>query len=304
MNTRKYLNTTPHRKNKTKKNKKTPTTPTPTPPPTPPPEIKIVPPNKLMYASKTHKGDEILKHAKREEEKTHNHCVKDNITWLSNYEVAKLYKNDSNHLYKWKINKPTKLIKTTPKNESFFERVFKSSTHDLEPIINSPPSQQESRNHKYFKMTPNEKALYEFKFVFGYLTIEEQYEFLKLLKDVKNTKNIKNIKNIKIKINQLVLSVAINYYRVNLLFPLTKTQNLQKTKKTNRISFYEMDKHVVNNLCKALQESQQYQNVEGLYQSSKTTSFWYPSFLKYSKNLEEFILFNPQHELTYVGVIE
>jgi hypothetical protein len=36
----------------------------------------------------------------------------------------------------------------------------------------------------------------------------------------------------------------------------------------------------------------------------KTKSFWYPSFLKYSKNLEEYILFNPQHELSYVGEIE
>jgi hypothetical protein len=290
MNTRKYkTHQNPHLKNKTKKNR--------TLTPIPKPEIKTVPPNKSMYASKTYKGDEILKHAKKEEEKTHNHCVKDNITWLSNYEVAKLYKNESNHLYKWKINKPTRLIKTTPKNETFFERIFKNSTHDLEPIIKSPP--QESQNHKYFKMTPNEKALYEFKFVFGYLTIQEQYEFLNLLKHVKN-----------IKINQIVLSVAINYYRLNLLFPTktqtkTPTKTQKATKKTqNRISFYEIDKHVVNNLCKALQESKQFQNIEGLYQSSKIKSFWYPSFLKYSKNLEEFILFNPQHELTYVGVIE
>ena len=30
-------------------------------------------------------------------------------------------------------------------------------------------------------MSRNEKALYEFKFIFGYITLKEQYEFLKFI---------------------------------------------------------------------------------------------------------------------------
>ena len=254
--------------------------------PIPEPKIKTIPPNKRLYASKTHRGDDILKHAKIQEEKTHNSCLKDNTTWLSNLSVAKLYKNESNQLYKWKVNKSTQLIKTIPENELFFEQIFWNSSNSLDSFIQKIPTS----NHKYFKMTANEKALYEFKFVFGYLTLEEQYEFLQLLKGMK-------------KINQTVLTAAINYYRLN--FSLL-SRDMSKTKKQNRISFYELDKHVVNNLCKALQsyKSSKYPKLEGIYQSAGIKSFWYPSFIKYSKNMEEYILFNPQHELVYVGEIE
>lgn len=275
------------------------------------PETKTIPPNKSLYASKTYKGDTILEHAEKQEEKTHDHCLKDNITWLSNFTVAKIYKNESNHLYKWKVNKPTELVKTTPKNEAFFEQVFRNATHELKPFLKSSSKVHKvhkvHKEHKYFKMTPNEKALYEFKFVFGYLTLEEQYEFLSLLNEVhKNVQNEVQNKNL----NQTAILAAITYYRIqNLSSKILKSNNSTPKQKYNRISFYELDKHVANNLCKALQTTSQpthpkLQKIEGIYQSYKLKSFWYPSFLKYSKNLEEYILFNPQHELSYVGEIE
>lgn len=298
MNTRKYKKYNQPPKSKTKTLKKRHHLP----PKNQTPETKTIPPNKSLYASKTFKGDKILEHAEKQEEKTHDHCLKDNITWLSNFTVAKIYKNESNHLYKWKVNKPTELVKTTPKNEAFFEQVFRNATHQLKPFLKS--SSKENKEHKYFKMTPNEKALYEFKFVFGYLTLEEQYEFLSLLNEVH-----KNVQNKNENINQTALLAAITYYRIqNLSSKILKSNNSTPKQKYNRISFYELDKHVVNNLCKALQTTHQkhpnLQKIEGIYQSYKLKSFWYPSFLKYSKNLEEYILFNPQHELSYVGEIE
>lgn len=316
MNTRKYKKLNQPKSNtKSKTLKKRHHTKPPTP------ETKTIPPKKSLYASKTHKGDKILEHAEKQEEKTHDHCLKDNITWLSNFTVAKIYKNESNHLYKWKVNKPTELVKTTPKNEAFFEQVFRNATHQLKPFLKSSSKvhkeHKEHKEHKYFKMTPNEKALYEFKFVFGYLTLEEQYEFLSLLNEVrKNVQNEvqnevrKNVQNEVKNINQTALTAAITYYRIQKLSSKILNSNTSTPKqKYNRISFYELDKHVVNNLCKALQTTSQpthpnLQKIEGIYQSYKLKSFWYPSFLKYSKNLEEYILFNPQHELSYVGEIE
>lgn len=289
MNTRKYKKIT---KSKTLKKKHYPTNPTN-------PETKTLEPGKMLYASKIHSGEEILKHAKIQEEKTHNQCIKDNITWLSNLTVAKLYKNESNHLYKWEVTSPAQLLKTTLKNKAFFEKVFKNATAKLEPFIKTG---NQTKTHKYFKMTSNEKALYEFNFVFGYLSIDEQYEFLNLLKPIK-------------KINQTVLSAAINYYRINKLSS-TLLKNTKMLKRYNRISFYEIDRHVVNNLCKALDNSPEQfsekfsksknieKKIEGIYQSAKIKSFWYPSFVKYSKNMEEYIIFNPQHDLTYVGEIK
>ena len=309
MNTRKYKKYNQQSKSKTNtktlKKRHHPT-----------PETKTIPPKKSLYASKTYKGDTILEHAEKQEEKTHDHCLKDNITWLSNFTVAKIYKNESNHLYKWKVNKPTELVKTTPKNETFFEQVFRNATHQLKPFLKSSSKEhkvhkehKQHKEHKYFKMTPNEKALYEFKFVFGYLTLEEQYEFLSLLNEVQNEVQ-KNVHQKNKKINQTALLAARNYYRIQKLSSKILNSNTSTPKqKYNRISFYELDKHVLNNLCKALQTTTHpthpnLQKIEGIYQSYKLKSFWYPSFLKYSKNLEEYILFNPQHELIYVDEIE
>ncbi len=275
MTTRKYKNNK-NPKNRTKKRA-----------PHLAPAIKLIK-NIALYAAKSYRGDAILEHTKELENKRHNNCIKESITWLSNLETAKLYKNNTNHLYKWTITKPTKLVKTNKQNIHFFEKVFKETPNKLEPFLTS-----KTLGHPYFSMTTNEKALYEFKFVFGYLTIQEQYKFLKLLQTEKN-----------IKIKKSVVLSAINYYRVNNLL-----RNQQSQHKNNRISFYELDKHVVNNFCKALPSCKALQlpnryRIEGLYQSGKTKSFWYPSFLKYSENMEEYILFNPHHELKYEGQIE
>ena len=63
-------------------------------------------------------------------------------------------------------------------------------------------------------MSLNEKALFEFKFCFGYINLKEQYNFLKLLKYlIKNnfiklfTRNNKSIlRKINLKMNYYILS--------------------------------------------------------------------------------------------------
>ena len=141
-------------------------------------------------------------------------------------------------------------------------------------------------------MSSNEKALYEFKFCFGFITVEEQYEFMKLIKYLIENKFIE----IKRRDGQSILKklkLKINYYKVASL--------LGKKEKFNRLSFYDFDKHAIMNLCK-LVNNKTY-NISGVYQKNDT-SFWFPDFIVYKMDIQEYILFDPQDNLVYDKLIE
>ena len=141
-------------------------------------------------------------------------------------------------------------------------------------------------------MTQNEKALYEFKFCFGFITVEEQYKFMNLIKylienkfiDIQMREGGSILKKIKIK---------TGYYNVASL--------LGKKDKFNRLSFYDFDKHAIMNLCK-LVNNRSY-NISGVYQKNDT-SFWFPDFIVYKMDIQEYILFDPQDNLVYDALIE
>ena len=141
-------------------------------------------------------------------------------------------------------------------------------------------------------MSNNEKALHEFKFAFGYIDIKEQFEFMKLVKYL--------IENNYIKIDNrsgdsivTKLNYKINYYRVS---------NLISSKKmNNRLSIYLFDKYAIMNFCKLLRENKI--DISGVYQKNDT-SFWFPNFIVYKMNIQEYILFNPHKNLKYEKMIE
>jgi hypothetical protein len=64
----------------------------------------------------------------------------------------------------------------------------------------------------------------------------------------------------------------------------------------NRLSFYNLDKHAIMNLCKVVPKKY---NINGVYQKNDT-SFWFPDFVIYKMNIQEYILFNPPHNLKFV----
>jgi len=141
-------------------------------------------------------------------------------------------------------------------------------------------------------MSTNERALYEFNFCFGYLTVTEQYQFMKLLKyllenkiiDLKTRQGDSILKKIKLK---------IYYYKVGSLFG--------KKELSNRLSFYDFDKHAIMNLCKISNNSKY--KINGVYQKNDT-SLWFPDLVLYKMNIQEYILFNPQDNLIYDTIIE
>jgi hypothetical protein len=258
------------------------------------PSLKILPKGYPLYASKQYEGSTILEYNKSEERKYNDKCLMQNSSWFGDLEVAKIYKTKDTHIYKWNIKTPTNLLKTDIKNKAFLDYIFKNTKQTLEPTIKIPKNQIKNikYKHPYLEMSQNERALYEFNFCFGYLTVTEQYKFMKFIKyllenkiiDLKTRQGDSILKKIKIK---------IYYYKVGSLFG--------KKELSNRLSFYDFDKHAIMNLCKIVNNSKF--KIDGVYQKNDT-SFWFPDFLVYKMNIQEYILFDPQDNLVYDTKIE
>ena len=92
-------------------------------------------------------------------------------------------------------------------------------------------------------------------------------------------------------INKLL--IKINYYRAGHIF--------SKKTKYNRLSFYDLDKHALLNICKLFKSKKI--NIHGVFQSN-TSSFWFPDLILYKMNIEETILFNPHRNLIFVEQVE
>ena len=259
------------------------------------PSLKVLKVGFPLYASKKHEGDKLLEYKMNAEKRAGDHCLLDNSSWFGDLEVAKSYKKNDTQIYKWKIKKQTYLLNINKENENFINYIFNNTTLTLTPTINLTAQQIKNieYNHEYINMSPNEKALFEFKFAFGYITVKEQFEFLNLVNYL--------IKNNFIKLDTRdgdsilkKLNFKINYYKVSNL--------LSKKEKYNRISFYFFDKYAIMNLCKVVYNKKNYK-ISGVYQKNDT-SFWFPNLVVYKMNIQEYILFNPHHNLVYDKLIE
>jgi hypothetical protein len=254
-----------------------------------------------LYASKTYSGDVILEYTKKQEEIFKDKCLMDNISWFGDYKEAKYYKTNQNHLYKWSVKKETRLIIMNTENELFFKHIFQNSHPHVEikPTINIVQTKveelkkklrEENMDIKYLTMTDREKAYYEFQFAYGYISVEEQYQFMLLIRYL--------IKNDYIHIetregHSIVtkLTSKINYY-----YYLNTTNHT----KHNRLSFYLFDKVALRNLCKLLPETYK---IDGVIQYN-LKSFWFPNLIFYQMDIKEYVLFRPHNNLKYDRMIE
>ena len=253
-------------------------------------------PNFPLYASKPYAGDKMLVYQMTEEKRTHDKCFIDNVSWFGNKEVAKHYKKSNNSIYLWKTIKPMKLIRISQGNDGVFRNLFMRHQGKLTPRIQLTTAQTnkikriapESLDLSYLDLSLNEKALYEFNFVFGYLTVHEQYNFLKLLQLLMEHHFLQMKARGTIQISHKI-ALKIKYYQLNYL--------LTKKEKYNRLSLYELDKYAVSNACKLLP------GIDGIYQKNGT-SFWFPDLIVYKMNIQEYILFRPHRILKYIKQIE
>lgn len=255
------------------------------------PELKILQKDYVIYGAKNKDlGGKVLEYTKSNEKKKHTHCVYENISWFAGLEQAKHYKGKNDLIFKWKVVKPLKLIKISERNEKFFKKIFLNTKHILTPTLNIKVSDKNKINyeHPFLDMNNNERALYEFNFIFGYLSLKEQYEFLLFIKYLIENKFIEILSrhntNLIPKIEK-----KIKFYK---LYPFGKKNKL------NRISLYEINKQSLLNLCKIIYGKYKF---DGVYQPN-TNSFWYPDLIVYHMNIEEFILFSPHTELVNDGI--
>jgi hypothetical protein len=257
----------------------------------PRPDLKILPIGYSLYAAKSFNGQALLDYTKKMELKSKNDCLLENSNWFGDYQIAKIYKTSVNKIYKWNTKIKTLLVRIDKNNEDFFNYVFNNTSLDLTPCIKLTKEQTKKiKNfefaHPYLDLNNNEKAYYEFKFAFGYISLKEQYDFLKLLEFIIYHKFMKldsrEGKSIIQKLRQKIL-----YYNTNIFF--------ERKEKYNRISLYVFDKYAIMNLCKIVNKKYK---ISGVYQKNDT-SFWFPDFIIYKMNIKEFILFNPHHNLEY-----
>jgi hypothetical protein len=258
------------------------------------PSLKVLKVGYPLYASKSYEGSTILEYNKEQELKYNDKCLMQNSSWFGDLNVAKNYKTKETHIYKWKTKKITKLLNINAVNDMFVNNLFKNSKIKLKPTISLTKEQLNKikYEHSYLNMSENEKALYEFNFCFGLIALEEQYEFMKLVEyliennfvEIKKRDGGSILKKLKLK---------IGYYKVASL--------LGKKEKLNRLSFYSFDKHAIMNLCKLLHNTSH--NISGVYQKNDT-SFWFPDFIVYKMDIQEYILFDPQDNIVYDKLIE
>ena len=258
------------------------------------PSLRVLKKSYPLYASKKYEGATILEYNKNEEVKYHDKCLMQNSSWFGDLIVAKSYKTKDTHIYRWKTKKVTKLLNINSVNDSFIDNIFKNSKTKLIPTVNFTKDEinKIKFDHSYLNMSTNDRALYEFKFCFGFITVEEQYEFMKLIEYLIENKFIE----IKRRDGGSILNkikIKINYYKVSSF--------LGKKEKNNRLSFYDFDKHAIMNLCKIVNNKKY--NISGVYQKNNK-SFWFPNFIVYKMDIQEYILFDPQDNLVYDKLIE
>jgi len=248
------------------------------------PSIKILPVNYPIYKAYAYDGKELLSYNMKMEKESGDSCFLENSSWFGDLNIAKSYKTSDREIYKWIIKTPTKLLSITHNNIKFIDNLFLTTSQKLTPLLNIYKTVP--YNNIYLKMNNIERALYEFKFVFGYLTIKEQYEFLLLIKFLikNNYLQIERRSGDSI-INKLDLKIA--YYNINRFF--------NRKSRYNRISIYKFDKYAVMNLCRCLKHRY---NISGIYQKNDT-SFWFPNLGIYKMNIKEYIFFNPAKNLKY-----
>lgn len=264
---------------------------------------KILLKNSFLYASKKIDGKDLLDYTKKNQVINKSPCIIDNMSWFGSYKVAKSYQTHETHLYQWKIKQKSLLLVMNPQNKHFFQSLFLNNTkvklvlaielskEDIQKL-NTNNDFSLSSVHPYVNMSLNERAYYEFCFVFGYMSIQEQYEFMKFLKYLLEKKLI----TMKTRSGQSILKklfIKINYYRLSHLF--------HSKKDNNRLSFYHLDRYAVLNVCKLVKSNRI--PVSGIYQGN-SDSFWFPNLVIYKMNIEETILFQPHENLVYDKMVE
>jgi hypothetical protein len=245
--------------------------------------------NYKLYGAKSYDGESILKYNSKLEKETKNKCFKNNIMWLGDIKVAKQYKTKNNEIYVWKCKKKCKLLDIKKNIVSSVKSLFLKNKKKMLVSLEIPKKSDINYEHVYLNMNNNEKAYYEFCFAFGFLSLQEQYDFMLFIQYlIKNKILYIKRRDGKNSIYSKLL-MKISYYKtIHLL-------NKQINNYENRLSFYAFDQNILSNLCVLFNNK-----IHGVYYKDRK-SIWFPQILNYRMNLKEIILFRPHTILNYIG---
>ena len=263
--------------------------------------IKILKKGHTIYGAKNKKiGHKILDFTRNVERRTRKKCAYDNISWFSDIDQSKQYHTSDTSIFQWITLRNTRLLTINKQNEKVFQQLFFTNiklNYTLKINQSTMDKIKKLRNdypiylfqHPFLFMSNNERAYYEFQFVFGYLTVHEQYLFLELMYYLLKYKISEINKRDGTSISNKVY-YKMKYYS---LYPFKKQE------KYNRLSFYELDKNAIVNVCTTLCRGK----IDGVLQPD-SPSFWYPDLKVYRMNIKEYILFAPHHVLEYKKRVE
>lgn len=179
------------------------------------------------------------------------------ISWFAlSRKKAEYYsnKNSDAKVIEFVTKKSIKLFNVdTARNLELFSKKINSVQNDQISVLYDKDFSEikypEKFNHySYLKLTIKEKAVYEYKFAFGFLTVREQMSFVKLVLKLQEYGIIKNIR----KMNTNILIDNSFIQRLSRIL-ITYTVDASKLEEYgHRFSLYEIDLNVTHNLCKAV----------------------------------------------------
>jgi len=220
---------------------------------------------KIYYGAKPYSTEDLLKY--NEDNRTPM-CNMKTISWFSSKNIASKYLSEKRvYLNKFVASAGCRLLNLSLKNEKFINCIFEAFEGKLsDPFAFVQPSGiLFDYKHSYTNLTNNQKALYAFKFVFGFHSVSEQSSFM----------------------NYLITTGGFHFlkYTPRVLKQLNINSNEDKM---NPFSDYESNLICLYNLCKCLKQSG-YDDVEGVsiratglmwktifynQQSTKTIAVW------------------------------
>lgn len=216
-----------------------------------------------------------------------NHC--ENMSWFAlTFDKANYYNNSESTVYTFHLKKCLKLLDITSKKNlnNFIKRINTiKDVNNLFVIYNKNIKDlnydvlKHFNKYKYMHMDIKNKAIYEYMFAFGFLTVKEQGNFVKLILKLQEYGLIDNIK--KIKTNILINNSMIQ--RLSRLLFNTWYNNLPEQEIGHRYSLYQIDINVVSNLCVLY-----HKKYDGYILQTDKSSYWH----KNMDDLSEILIFN------------
>jgi hypothetical protein len=232
--------------------------------------IKTLPVGFKLYSAKKYKSQEIIDFVKKNRQQKKQVCLIDNLSWLTTKKGSIRYKlyHPTYIMSEWMVKVPTNLLKINHDSYSFLKNLYMNSTIRLQSFLSLEENAIEKMKIKsgqknpYLFMDHKERCFYEFQFIFGFISVEEQLHFLYFIKEC---------------ITQGILKDNTFEKKVNNRIMLYNFSDLMFYKnKINRLPMYFFDKIVVLNLCKLLNNGPSYSTpISGIYFYNKKSYFDY-----------------------------